>query len=219
MSEKITEKDTATKLARKRLSVLEMVEALGNISEACRRGGMDRTSFYELKRRFQAHGLEGLKDLPPIIKSQPNATAPETEAKILEASLEQPSWGCVKLSDSLKIKGVSVSFPTVQNILIRNGMASVYDRWMKVEQRHLEEGIELTAEQAQKIEKYNPCFRERHVESSRPGELLCADTFFRGGSEGDREGLSAGNRGYLWLLCLWIPPHGEEARVRRGAAA
>ena len=83
----------------------------------------------------------------------------------------------------------------------------------------IEKYEELTAEQAQKSEKYNPCFRERHVESSRPGELLCADTFFRGDSEGDREGLSAGNRGYLWLLCLWIPPHGEEAGVRRGAAA
>lgn len=30
------------------------------------------------------------------------------------------------------------------------------------------------------IEKANPCFRERHVESSRPGELLAQDTFFVG---------------------------------------
>jgi transposase InsO family protein len=184
MSERITDKDLATKVARRRLSVLEMAEALGNVSEACRRSGMDRTSFYEWRRRFQTHGLEGLKDLPPITKSQPNATTPETEAKIIEASLEHPSWGCVKLSDSLKLRGVSVSSPTVQKILIRNGMASVYDRWMKVEQRHLDEGIELTAEQIAKIEKYNPCFKERHVESSRPGELLCADTFFVGSLKG-----------------------------------
>ena len=109
MSERITDKDLATKVARKRLSVLEMAEALGNVSEACRRSGMDRTSFYEWRRRFQTHGLEGLKDLPPITKSQPNATTPETEAKIIEASLEHPSWGCVKLSDSLKLRGVSVS--------------------------------------------------------------------------------------------------------------
>ena len=54
-------------------------------------------------------------------------------------------------------------------------LASVYDRWLKVEERHLETGIELTAEQVAKIEKYNPCFKERHVESSRPGELLCQD--------------------------------------------
>ena len=91
-------------------------------------------------------------------------------------SLAHPSWGCVKLSDFLKLQGISVSSPTVQKILIRNEMVSVYDRWLKVEDRHLETGTELTAEQVEKIEKINPCFRERHVESSRPGELLCQDT-------------------------------------------
>ena len=146
MAGKIVEKDAVTKAARQRLSVLEMSEALGNISEACRRGGMDRTSFYEWKWRFQTYSLEGLKDLPPIPKSQPNTTTPETEAKILEASYTHPSWGCVKLSDYLKLQGVSVSSPTVQKILIRNNMASVYDRWLRLEERHLDEGIELTAE-------------------------------------------------------------------------
>ena len=51
-------------LARGRLSVLELAEALGNVSEACRRRGISRTQFYEYKRRFQTHGIEGLKDLP-----------------------------------------------------------------------------------------------------------------------------------------------------------
>ena len=78
---RITDKDAATKIARKRLSVLELAEALNNISEACKRGGMDRTSFYEWKRRFQTHGLEGLKDMPPIAKSKPNQTPPELEDK------------------------------------------------------------------------------------------------------------------------------------------
>lgn len=37
--ERITEKDPALKMARKRLSVLDLAEALGNVSEACRRSG------------------------------------------------------------------------------------------------------------------------------------------------------------------------------------
>lgn len=63
-------------------------------------------------------------------------------------------------------------------------MASVYDRWPKVEERYLEIGVALTAEQVAKIEKYNPCFKERHVESSRPGELLSQDTMFVGNIKG-----------------------------------
>ena len=110
MAKKVVEKEAAMKVARQRLSVLEMAETLGNISEACRRGGMDRTSFYEWKRRFQTHGLEGLKDLPPIPKSQPNQTTPETEDAILECSLAHPSWGCVKLSDFLKLQGISFAY-------------------------------------------------------------------------------------------------------------
>jgi len=141
MSGKIVEMDATVKVARQLLSVLEMTETLGNISVACCRGGMDRTSFNEWKRRFQTHWLEGLKDMPPIPKSQSNQTTPETETAIMECGLTHPSWGCVKLSDFLKLQGVSVSPPSVQKILIRNNLASAYERWLKVEERHLKTGI------------------------------------------------------------------------------
>lgn len=52
----IVEKDATVKVARERLSVLEMAETLGNISEACRRGGIDQTGFYKWKRCFKTHG-------------------------------------------------------------------------------------------------------------------------------------------------------------------
>ncbi len=65
------------KLAWKHLSALELAEKLGNVSEACRRQGVSHTQFYEYKRRFQTHGLEGLVDLPPIHKSHPQTTPPE----------------------------------------------------------------------------------------------------------------------------------------------
>ena len=63
-------------LVRQRLNLLQLAEALGNVSEACRRRGISRTQFYEYRRRFRAHGLEGLKDLPPIHKSHPLTTPP-----------------------------------------------------------------------------------------------------------------------------------------------
>ena len=174
----------AMKLAKQRLSVLQLAEALGNVSEACRRRGMSRTQFYEYKRRFQTHGLEGLKDLPPIHKSHPQTTPPEVVEKILELSLANPMWGCVRLSDQLKLMGISVSSPTIQKILIKHDMGSKYQRLLKLEEQALDNKIELTPEQVKAIEKANPCFRERHVESSRPGELLCQDTFYVGRLKG-----------------------------------
>lgn len=37
----------AEKIARQRLSVLQLAETLGSVSEACRQRGMTRTMFYE----------------------------------------------------------------------------------------------------------------------------------------------------------------------------
>jgi transposase InsO family protein len=176
--------DPKEKVARQRLSVLQLAEALNNVSEACRQRGMTRTQFYEYKRRFQTHGLEGLKDLPPIHKTHPHTTPKETVDKIIELSLKHPGWGCVRLSDMLKLQGISVSSPTIQNILIKHGMGTKYERLLKLEEKAAQEPIELTAEQIALIEKANPCFKERHIESSRPGELLAQDTFFVGTLKG-----------------------------------
>jgi len=173
-----------TKILRQRLSVLELAESLGNVSEACRQRNMSRTQFYEYKRRFQTHGLAGLKDLPPIHHSHPMTTPPEIEQRILALSLEHPAWGCNRLSDHLALEGIGVSAPTLQRILNDHEMGTRYHRWLKLEQQQAEQAIELSAEQVQFIEKQNPAFRERHVESSGPGELLCQDTFHVGHIKG-----------------------------------
>ena len=181
---KLTVKDPATKVAHHRLSVLELAEALGSVSEACRRSGMDRTSFYEWKRRFQTHGLAGLKDLPPVHKSHPQTTPEETVQQILDLALEHPTRGCDWLAAHLDLQGISISSPTVQSILIKHHLGSRYERLLKLEERAAQHQIELTPAQVALIEKANPAFRERHVESSRPGALLSQDTFYVGHLKG-----------------------------------
>jgi transposase InsO family protein len=172
------------KIAEQRLSVLELAKALGNVSAACKQRGMSRTQFYEYKRRFQIHGIEGLVDLPPVHHSHPNTTPPEVEQCILELSLEHPAWGCNRLSDSLKLEGIQISAITLQKILNRNEMGNRYDRWLKLEEQVSGQAIELNGEQVAFLEKHNPAFKERHVESSAPAQLLCQDTFFVGHIKG-----------------------------------
>jgi ACT domain-containing protein len=48
-----------TKIAQSRLTLLQLAERLRNVSEACRQRGISRSQFYEYKRAFQEHGLEG----------------------------------------------------------------------------------------------------------------------------------------------------------------
>ncbi|PRD40626.1 IS481 family transposase [Phyllobacterium phragmitis] len=183
-SEERSERDAASELAEHRLSVLELAKELDNVAEACRRRGLDRTSFYEWKRRFQAGGFEGLKDQPPVAKNHPMKTPAETVARVRELALQHPSFGCNRLEAMLALDGRRVSAITIQKILNDAGLGSQHHRWLALEAQSAGRPVDLTTEQAAFVEKLNPCFRERHVESKAPGELLVAQTFFVGSFEG-----------------------------------
>jgi hypothetical protein len=79
--------------------------------------------------------IEGLKGMPPIHKTHPQTTPPEVVQKVLDLSMASPTRGCVWLSDMLKLAGFYVSSPTVQNILIKNGMGKRDERLLKLEER------------------------------------------------------------------------------------
>mgnify|MGYP007051341884 CR=1 len=72
----------------------------------------------------------------------------------------------------------------VRNIWIREGLETRYKRILRLEEKLHGKGIELTEEQIRLIEKANPCFRERKVESPYPGYLLSQDTFMVGTIKG-----------------------------------
>jgi transposase InsO family protein len=172
------------KIAQKRLTLLQLAEQLRNVSEACRHHGVSRSQFYEYKRAFQERGFEGLIDQPPIPKSFPNETPPELKEKVMRLSLKHPAWGPIHISDHLRLEGVSVSPSTVRNIWVKEGMETRYKRILRLEEERNGQDVELTEEQIKLLEKANPCFRERRVESPYPGYLLSQDTFLVGTLKG-----------------------------------
>lgn len=107
---------------------------MGNVAEACRQRGLDRTSFYELKRRFQMQGIEGLKNLPPIHSSRLHTTPPETVERIRALALVHPAHCCNWFEGMLALEGVCVSSITIQKILHENDLGTRSDRWPALEQ-------------------------------------------------------------------------------------
>jgi hypothetical protein len=67
------------------------------------------------------------------------------QEKIVKMSLSHPAWGCNRVSDQLKLEGISVSAPTVQNILNKEGLGNRYERWLKLEEKTAKRKVELTA--------------------------------------------------------------------------
>jgi transposase InsO family protein len=166
-------------------NVVEIAAILSDLGDRFRGRPITEARLQEYKLRFKSGGLEGLKDLQPDRKSRPRVTSETTVHTILELSMEHPGWGCIRLSRSLKERGISISPPTVQSILNKNNLRDKHERAMRLEEKLAGEERQLTAEQLEVIEANNPCFRERERESKRPGELLVQDAFFIGDYKGN----------------------------------
>ena len=59
---------TSAKVARRKLSLIELAGELNNVSKACRITGYSRQQFYEIRRNFQTYGSQGLIDRLPGAK-------------------------------------------------------------------------------------------------------------------------------------------------------
>ena len=53
---------TDQRIARRKLSLLELAQDLGNVSKACKLVGYSRQQFYEIRRNYQTYGAAGLID-------------------------------------------------------------------------------------------------------------------------------------------------------------
>jgi transposase len=72
------------RIARRRLAILRHAEEItGNVCLTCRYYGISRQCFYTWRRRYDAHGLDGLRDRSHRPQSGPNATRTEVVGKII----------------------------------------------------------------------------------------------------------------------------------------
>ena len=175
----------AEKIARRKLSLLQLAQELGNVSKACRIVGYSRQHFYEIRRNFQVHGAEGLLDRLPGAKGpHPNRVAPPIEKAILAHALKHPTHGAQRVADELMLRGLQVSSGGVRGVWIHNKLQTRHHRLLRLEETVRKRKIKLTEEQIQALERFDPEFRERHIEVHATGELVAVDTFFAGTLKG-----------------------------------
>jgi transposase InsO family protein len=176
---------TRKKVARRKLSLLELATELGNVSRACKVMGYSRQQFYEIRRNFQTYGAQGLLDRLPGPKGpHPNRVAEEIEAVILAYSLEFPTHGALRVSQQLALQGVQVSSGGVRGVWIRHSLLTRHERLLRLEQSVRSQDIKLSDEQIRALESFSPEFRERHIETRHTGDLVAVDTFFVGTLKG-----------------------------------
>ena len=159
---------TQEKLIRSKLSLLELGEFLKNVSKACKIHGVSRQHFYDIKKAYEEHGLEGLKEKSrrkPCIK---NRVAPEIEEAVVNMAIEYPAYGQVRASNELRKQGILVSGGGVRSIWQRNNLETFKKRLNALEEKAAKEGIVYTEAQLVALESAK---RERE---SHPDEIETA---------------------------------------------
>lgn len=180
-----TNKKLSQKAARRKMSMLELAEELGNVSKACKIMGYSRQQFYEIRRNFQTYGSQGLLDqLPGPRNPHPNRVSAEIEKEILSYSLDWPTHGCLKVSQQLALKGTNVSSGGVRGVWARHNLETRHERLLRLEKLSQNKKFELTEAQIRLLERFDPEFRERHIETKHTGYLVSIDTFMVGSLKG-----------------------------------
>ena len=176
---------TEKKVARRKLSLLELAADLGNVSKACRVMGYSRQQFYEIRRNFQTYGAEGLIDrLPGACGPHPNRVAAEVEQAILDHALAHPCHGPMRVAQELVLRGIQVSSGGVRGVWQRHALLTKHDRLLRLEKATAERKLTLSDDQVRLLERFSPEFRERHIEAPHTGALVAVDTFFVGALKG-----------------------------------
>lgn len=175
----------AQKAARRKLSLLELASDMDNVSKACKIMGYSRQQFYEIRRNFQTLGSEGLLDKARGPKEpHPNRLSETLENAILEYCLEFPTHGSLKVSQQLHLRGVVVSSGGVRGVWQRHTLLSKHQRLLRLERHYRENSLELTDGHIRLLERFDPEFRERHIQADFTGQLVAIDTFMVGNLKG-----------------------------------
>ncbi len=165
-----------------RLRLFTLADELGNVSEACRVMGVDRSTYYRLKAKVDRWGLEALNVRERRRPRMPNQIGPHLEQRIIAFALGHPGYGPRRISAELareKWGGLRISEHGVWRVLVRVGLNTRAKRLALIA-RH-RDPYERKPDQAPPA---------RHIDASQPGEKVQLDCFF--------VGRLSGTKGTVW---------------------
>ena len=101
-----------------------MAAELKNVAKARKLAGVSRSQFYAMKRAYKTYGREGLAPRPRRKPQMPNRTPAETEGQIILQTLENPKVSYIRLAESMKVNGITVTPTMVRYVWQRHGLST-----------------------------------------------------------------------------------------------
>jgi transposase InsO family protein len=172
-------------LINRKVNILDLGHQLGNISDACRKLGISRQHFYDIRKAVEEEGVTGLVEKSRKMVRLRNRVAPDVEEAILEYALQMPTHGQVRVANELKKRGLVISAGGVRTVWLRHDLGTKGQRLKRLEKWAAENSAILTETQVEAMEKV----RERdeahgEIETYHPGFLVAQDTYYVGAIKG-----------------------------------
>jgi hypothetical protein len=139
-------------IIQRKVNIVELGATLGNISDACRKLGVSRQHYYDIKDAIAEDGIEGLLEKSRRAPRIGNRVAPEVEKRVLDYCLEFPTHGQTRLSNELKQENVHLSPGGVRSIWLRHKLEKKALRLKRLEKWAAENTNILSESQVQALE-------------------------------------------------------------------
>jgi putative transposase len=114
--------------------IMALKQGLYSMTELCERHGISRQAGYNCLKRYEAEGVEGLKNRSHAPKHCPHKISPEVAEAVIQLRRQKPDWGPKTLLGRLARKRPDLQLPaasTVGDLLVREGLVKPRRRRVK----------------------------------------------------------------------------------------